>query len=150
MPKSMMKRASYEFRLVVFGVCLSATVVLLGGCLYDKYPTQDANVEPSAIAFIKPGITTRAEVVENLGDPGLEWKAEQGIAYLWITSKKWHIGHASCRPVTQNAFAVQFHGQQRVLRHQFFREDETMKMEAKILQWLKSGANFTAPKNSHQ
>lgn len=40
------------------------------------------------VSFIQPGITTKAEVLENLGEP--IWQQERGIAYLWNPSWSKH------------------------------------------------------------
>jgi hypothetical protein len=47
--------------------------------------TRDSGYKISneTIAFIQPGVTTRSEVVENLGTPLLELKDPRAVAYSW-------------------------------------------------------------------
>jgi hypothetical protein len=53
---------------------------LLPGCA-----TQESGykISDETIAFIQPGVTMRAEVVENLGPPLLELKDLRVVAYSW-------------------------------------------------------------------
>ena len=64
-----------------------ATAILVGltawgvsGCA-----TREAGyrISDESIAFIQPGVTTRSEVVENLGTPLLELQEPHVIAYSW-------------------------------------------------------------------
>jgi hypothetical protein len=52
----------------------------LAGCA-----TRDSGYKISneTIAFIQPGVTTRSEVIENLGTPLLELKGPRVVAYSW-------------------------------------------------------------------
>ena len=53
---------------------------LLAGCA-----TRDSGyrISDETIAFIQPGVTTRSEIVENLGTPLLELKEPRVVAYSW-------------------------------------------------------------------
>ena len=52
----------------------------LAGCA-----TRDSGyrISDETIAFIEPGVTTRAEVIENLGQPLLEIEGGRVAAYSW-------------------------------------------------------------------
>jgi hypothetical protein len=59
---------------------LFALVLALAGCA-----TRDSGykITDETIAFIQPGMTTRSDVVENLGTPLLELRDPHVIAYSW-------------------------------------------------------------------
>jgi hypothetical protein len=44
-------------------------------------------ISDKAIAFVHPGVTTRSEIVENLGPPLIEPKAPEVAAWSWGTGK---------------------------------------------------------------
>jgi hypothetical protein len=70
-----MKRAFW------FSACVA--LLLTGGL--SGCATRDAGykISDETIAFVQPGVTTRAEVLENLGTPLLELKDPRVIAYSW-------------------------------------------------------------------
>jgi hypothetical protein len=52
----------------------------LAGCASR---TTGYKITDETVAFIKPGVTTHAELVENLGEPLLEIKDPHTLAYTW-------------------------------------------------------------------
>ena len=61
---------------------LASTLVsfALSGCATRE---SGYKITDETIAFIQPGVTTRADVVENLGTPLLELKDPHVVAYSW-------------------------------------------------------------------
>jgi hypothetical protein len=64
---------------------MPALLVVLAGWLPFSCATRDSGyrISEETIAFIQPGVTTRSEVVENLGTPLLELKQPHVVAYSW-------------------------------------------------------------------
>lgn len=58
----------------------SLLALLLAGCISRN---TGYRISDETIAFIQPGVTTRAEVVENLGPPLFELKDPHVVAYSW-------------------------------------------------------------------
>ncbi|EEF59287.1 hypothetical protein [Pedosphaera parvula] len=65
-------------RKIFSGTFWILLLTLCGGC--SAFWKRDRQM----VDFIKPGITTKAEVLENLGQP--LWVEEGGLAYLWNPS----------------------------------------------------------------
>lgn len=71
------------------------SVVLVQGCIVLPIPTGEDKVLAGRafggdeLSFIQPGITTRHEVTERLGEPTLIWEEERIFAYNWQT--KWGV-----------------------------------------------------------
>ena len=61
---------------LVLAVCMS----LISGCA-----TRDSGyrITSETTAFVQPGVTTRADLIENLGQPLLEIKDPHVLAYSW-------------------------------------------------------------------
>jgi outer membrane protein assembly factor BamE (lipoprotein component of BamABCDE complex) len=57
-------------RRILAALCGMLGLLGLGGC--ERYLVED----------IRPGVTTRAEVREHLGDPGIEWREADGTV-VW-------------------------------------------------------------------
>src|SRR2546426_10699024 len=53
------------------------------GC---AHVTGGAKVYPDAVAFIKQGATTKADIIANFGQPTWEMPSERVISYLWGTT----------------------------------------------------------------
>jgi len=60
-------------------------LVLGGACFLGGCATRDSGykISKETIAFIKPGVTTKAELIENLGTPLLDLKDVRALAYSW-------------------------------------------------------------------
>lgn len=70
---------------VVTLMCISI-LLSISGCVVP-YPQHEiyegTEIAANALAWVKPGITTRTQIYEKLGNPNIEF-AEQGVvAYLW-------------------------------------------------------------------
>ncbi len=61
----------------VFVVC---ACWLLAGCATHE---SGYKISDETIAFIQPGVTTRSEVIENLGTPLFELQKPHVVAYSW-------------------------------------------------------------------
>jgi outer membrane protein assembly factor BamE (lipoprotein component of BamABCDE complex) len=82
-------------------------------------------IQPGTVSFITPGITTKQEVLENLGSPLLDLEGGQLIAYFWETTGQlkasWYwfgreLGQVGPKQ-SQWAFCVAFDAAERVSRH---------------------------------
>ena len=71
----------------LWGLALAA--VLLQGCIAIPHPETPMQLRPGVsgkrdYAFIKPGTTTRQEVMLTLGEPDLRWRDDRVFVYHWI------------------------------------------------------------------
>src|SRR6516225_12350562 len=57
-----------------------ASGLFMPGCATSE---SGYKISDETIAFIQPGVTTRADVVENLGKPLLELNDPRVVAYSW-------------------------------------------------------------------
>ena len=72
-------------------LCAIGLVIVIGaaGCLLlpiplsNRYAVAGTKLESTTISFIKPGRTTRAEVIQKLGEPSLDMPELDLIAYTW-------------------------------------------------------------------
>lgn len=72
-----------EHQRSAFGmICIIALLLACVGC---SHTTAGLKLSGDRIAFIRDGVTTRAEVVETLGLPSFDLLAERAIAYAWET-----------------------------------------------------------------
>jgi len=55
----------------------------------DAIPGKGRGLTSEELSFIRPGITTKGEVVERLADPDVIWIEERIFAYNWRT--RWGI-----------------------------------------------------------
>lgn len=55
-------------------------------------PLAGRKVTPEGMAFIKPSITTREEVIAKLGPPTLDLSELRTLAYVWIDLKEQWVG----------------------------------------------------------
>src|ERR1700730_12719796 len=56
----------------------------------NPYAVAGTKLESTTISFIKPGTTTRAEVIQKLGEPSLDMPEIDLIAYSW-TQVDYHL-----------------------------------------------------------
>jgi hypothetical protein len=75
-------------------------MTLAAGCILP-IPTphgkilQGGEVKSSDLAFLKPSLTTKEEVIEHLGKPAIFWRDENTLIYRWIQREAillWAIG----------------------------------------------------------
>lgn len=80
--------------------CIVLTTALTTGCVLP-IPTphgkvlEGAEVKESALAFLKHSLTTKAEVIQHLGQPTIFWRDENTLVYRWVQRKGvilWVIG----------------------------------------------------------
>lgn len=70
-----------------FPLALGATLLLLGGCAFARVRT-NRGVEALETAWIRPGVTTYAEVLDRLGFPPPVGRADDTPA--WLSSDALH------------------------------------------------------------
>jgi len=60
-------------------------LLFLVACFFGGCATRESGykISKETIAFIQPGVTTRTDVVENLGTPLLDLKDARALAYSW-------------------------------------------------------------------
>lgn len=84
-----------------FVLVLLCAMIPLQGCIVLPIPTQENKVlagkpvTPDQLAFLKPGITTKTEVMNRLGSPGTIWEDARLYAYEWTMRQGilvWAIG----------------------------------------------------------
>jgi hypothetical protein len=68
-------------------ITVVATAALSAGCLYlpetEKKVLRGEQVTQQQRQAIRPGVTTRGEVLGSLGPPDIEWENERVFAYRW-------------------------------------------------------------------
>jgi hypothetical protein len=62
-------------------LALAAALTIIGSGCASR--TSGYKITNDTVAFIKPGVTSRAELVENLGPPLFEMKNPHVVAYTW-------------------------------------------------------------------
>ena len=83
------------------GCGVGLLLVVLPGCLAVPIPVPErtvagSQVTPAMTAPIQPGVTTRSEVIQLLGEPALDLPAHRIIAYRWealIGYVPWVMGY---------------------------------------------------------
>jgi hypothetical protein len=75
---------------------LAAALILAGAFCGCARGTTGYRISDETVAFIHPGLTTRSDVVENLGPPLFELKNPHVVAYSWG-----RVRSAGGRPVVQ-------------------------------------------------
>ncbi len=48
-------------------------------------------ISEEEVAFIKPGVTTKSQVLEYLGNPDIVWENERVLAYEWVRGTAWFV-----------------------------------------------------------
>lgn len=75
-------------RRALAGTALAATALLIGGCLYVPTPNgrtiEGSEVKDDDLSFLKPGVTTKAEVTAQFGNPTMFWRDENIFVYRWV------------------------------------------------------------------
>lgn len=74
---------------------LMAAVVLMGfvtGCVIPiptphGRTTEGTEVNRSELAFLQSSVTTKAEVIQRLGEPTIFWRDENTLVYRWVKLK---------------------------------------------------------------
>jgi hypothetical protein len=82
------------------GCGVGLLLVVLPGCLAVPIPAPErvvagSQVTPGMTAPIQPGVTTRSEIIQLLGEPALDLPAHRIIAYRWealVAHMAWFIG----------------------------------------------------------
>jgi len=73
-------------------------VLAIAGCVpvYSYSPSDPPvagrRIKPEDVAFIKPGITSRDEVISNLGVPTVDLSDLRTLVYVWIELKEQWVG----------------------------------------------------------
>jgi hypothetical protein len=95
----------FELRWLFRCLCIACLPCSLVGCLI--LPVDDE--EPFAndqLAFVEPGSTTRAEVLEQLGPPALSRKGDRIALYLDEEVKAWAMTQYGSGPIVKFACCV--------------------------------------------
>jgi hypothetical protein len=89
-----------HWKIVVLVICLTS-LVFTEGC--SSFSAREQRM----VSFIKPGVTTKAEVLENLGEP--IWQQEGAVAYLWNPSWSAHPRHRGADYYAQHPEYAGYH-----------------------------------------
>jgi outer membrane protein assembly factor BamE (lipoprotein component of BamABCDE complex) len=80
---------------------LCCALVLQAGCVLLPIPMQERKVlagtpvSEEQLLFLSPGVTTKSEVIDRLGDPDVIWEEARVFAYDWVMRQGiliWAIG----------------------------------------------------------
>ncbi len=138
---------------------LGIYLCLHGGCIAVPVPTLDREVLEGhpiykvQIASWNPGITTKREVINQLGQPNVIWEDEQVFAYNWeVRTGKlyWAVGvfpgaTGGTEPIAKsNVFLVQFDDKDRVKRFEITTRPAFKKYGDFLMDWLKQADKITS------
>ena len=87
--RSSPSRGSFPSLRRIFGAALVPAALSLTGCVILPVPTPPTGSEivgDDSMKSIKPGVTTRADVLLELGDPSENEEADRLFAYDWKVS----------------------------------------------------------------
>ncbi len=113
--------------LLVFGII---------GCSHLNHP---ATPNAGSIAFIKPGKTTKAEVLQKFGKPNWEWEQERVIAYRWEDmgeASRFNREQMSSPSLSQWAFCIAFDQDNIVTHHNLFNAPDSEALKKKVQHWI--------------
>ncbi len=107
--------------------------------------------------FIRPGITTKEEVVERLDDPDVIWQEERIFAYNWQTTwgvLLWAVGYAhggvaagaGAEDIGQKNYVllIRFDPNDRVERFEATKRSESDSYGEHLKKWIKKIQNTPA------
>jgi hypothetical protein len=82
---------------------MQMAALLLGACWLSGCASRETGyrISEETVAFIRPGSTTRAEVMENLGPPLFELQNPRVLAYSWGK-----VHGVVTKPVTQEQMPI--------------------------------------------
>jgi len=132
------------------GVVLSLLLSFGFGCSTTVSGTR---ISKEQLSFIQPGVTTKREIIENLGPPTWEWEKQRGIAYKWekgvayetqeLSSGKEFVGFSS------SAFCAAFDENDRLIKRTFIKAEGSNELKDAVLKWLEAplSAVEKRPKN---
>src|SRR5258706_1461394 len=130
-----------------FAVMICLLVAVAGsGC---AHVTGGTGIHADSVAFIKPGATTKAEVIENLGQPTWEAPSERVISYLWETTDgvNGDFFGRHCEfgdDPTQHAFCIALDESNRVARAGFAKGKDFAELKKTIAAWSGSAPELLA------
>jgi len=66
------------------GLLGAVIAISLAGCVpIPRDHVEGREIDPNAVTLIKAGITTRQEVIAQLGEPTAIWEQERVLVYSW-------------------------------------------------------------------
>jgi hypothetical protein len=137
-----------------FIAALIAIAGIPAGCIIIPVPLPEDTVlagnpvTPEQTAFIVPGVTTRAEVVERLGPPSILWDDARVIIYDWEMRAGVVIllaggpGGGSVADLDISAHylvIMEFDEEDRVLRFERTKHDSLQSFSEFLLAWKNAG-----------
>ncbi len=111
-------------------------IVAILGCAHLNRP---GHLGPASITFIKPGKTTKAEVLQRLGQPTWDWEQERVIAYRWEEMgepSRFNREQFSSPSLTQWAFCIAFDEDNIVSHHNLFKAPDSDVLKKKVQRWI--------------
>lgn len=141
---------------------LSVMLILPGGCVILPIPTNEDKVlsgtpvSEEQLAFLTPKVTTRQEVMERLGSPGLIWEDMRVFAYSWEKRQGilfWAMGGYTTGVAGMSDIAkhylllIQFDEQDRVERFARKVRPSTQSYTDFLKEWQRNSATEKAPAN---
>lgn len=125
------------------GLFVAVLAMVMAGC---SHVIAGNEISLAHIAFIRPGVTSRTEIVENFGRPMWESEDATVIAYFWQTGgnatntlRRHGITDPERTFVNYRArcFVVRFDGNGRVQNCNFLEAEDSQQLEARLLDWVK-------------
>jgi hypothetical protein len=123
-----------------------ALLLACGGC---SHTAVGLKLSGDRIAFIRDGVTPRAEVLETLGLPLYDLQPERTIAYAWETEGSVGFGYTvvgsykeTYRKHDRFLFCVRFDEHGIVSQHGETRQSETESSNDTIRRWLSEKSSY--------
>jgi len=79
----------------IYILVLLISALFAQGCVPIPIPTGEdevlfgRQVTEQQLAFIRPGVTSKSEIIEHLGEPNVFWEDERIFAYNW--AMRWRV-----------------------------------------------------------
>ena len=139
-----------------------ATVALAGGCAVPIPLPQDTvlqgkPVTPEQIAFLTPFATTKAEVIERLGQPSVVWEDARVMTYDWEMRQGiliWAVGGyvTGAAGITDipayHLLIMEFDESWRLRRYEHATRDLLKSYPDFLREWKASERGMTGPESS--
>jgi len=130
--------------------------------------TSGYKITHETVAFIKPGATTRAELVDNLGPPMFELRNPRVMAYTWgkvrptaskpaasVQGMQPQTGYVAAPPSSEESglvesrrwiYCIALDDEDRVVRSETVRMEGETSLESAVRGWMAGGHGSNRPK----
>jgi hypothetical protein len=134
-------------------------LLFIQGCIMLPIPSEKViaghQMTNKELNFIRPGITTKEEVVERLDDPDMIWQEERIFAYnwqttwgvlLWVVAAGYGYGDYGAEDIGQKNYVllIRFDPNDRVERFEATKRSKSDSYGEHLKKWIKKIKNTPA------